>query len=136
MRKAISILFTLIVLLQAGYQGIVYAYYVVNKAYIAETLCENKEIPEVRCDGKCHLRKMIDIKEKVQQQDNAPEQAPVPNLSEIKTPLLFLEVINATPPLEIAFSLPVEDKILAYWYNFHYQYHPTTEIFNPPRQLV
>jgi hypothetical protein len=33
--------------------------YILNKAYIAQTLCENKEKPELQCEGKCHLAKEI-----------------------------------------------------------------------------
>jgi hypothetical protein len=35
------------------------AEYALNKAYIAQTLCENKSKPELRCEGKCHLAKAI-----------------------------------------------------------------------------
>jgi hypothetical protein len=33
--------------------------YTLNKAYIAQTLCENKNKPELQCEGKCHLAKEI-----------------------------------------------------------------------------
>ncbi|MDZ7402920.1 MAG: hypothetical protein ONB41_02270 [candidate division KSB1 bacterium] len=33
--------------------------YMLNKAYIAQTLCENKNKPELQCEGKCHLAKEI-----------------------------------------------------------------------------
>jgi hypothetical protein len=35
------------------------AEYALNKAYIAQTLCENKGRPELGCEGKCHLAKAI-----------------------------------------------------------------------------
>lgn len=36
-----------------------YLDYAINKDYIAEELCENKEKPELQCDGKCHLAKEV-----------------------------------------------------------------------------
>lgn len=33
--------------------------YIVNYDYIVNVLCENKEQPELQCDGKCYLSKML-----------------------------------------------------------------------------
>lgn len=33
--------------------------YLVNYDYIVETLCENKDRPEMNCNGKCHLSKEL-----------------------------------------------------------------------------
>ena len=33
--------------------------YQVNRAYFAEVLCVNKDKPELKCNGKCHLKKQI-----------------------------------------------------------------------------
>lgn len=33
--------------------------YVLNYEYIATELCENKEEPELQCNGKCHLMKEL-----------------------------------------------------------------------------
>ena len=33
--------------------------YVVNYDYIVNTLCENKDKPEMHCNGKCHLSKEL-----------------------------------------------------------------------------
>lgn len=37
----------------------VFAYYELNKAYIAKNLCENKSRPELNCCGKCYLNKQL-----------------------------------------------------------------------------
>lgn len=34
--------------------------YQLNKAFIAATLCENRDRPLINCHGKCHLSKQID----------------------------------------------------------------------------
>jgi hypothetical protein len=33
--------------------------YIINYDYIAKELCENKEKPELHCNGKCHLAKEL-----------------------------------------------------------------------------
>jgi hypothetical protein len=33
--------------------------YAINQDYIAEFLCINKDKPELKCNGKCHLKKEI-----------------------------------------------------------------------------
>lgn len=33
--------------------------YIVNYDYIVNVLCENKDEPELQCDGKCYLSKML-----------------------------------------------------------------------------
>lgn len=38
-----------------------YIEYVVEYDYISTTLCENKDKPEVKCKGKCHLYKQVKI---------------------------------------------------------------------------
>lgn len=37
----------------------VFAWYELNKAYIAKNLCENKSHPELKCCGKCYLAKQL-----------------------------------------------------------------------------
>lgn len=46
--------------------------YMVNYEYIANELCENKDKPELKCNGKCHLKKelaKVSEEEKPQSQD-------------------------------------------------------------------
>ena len=38
--------------------------YLVNKDYIAQFLCVNKDKPEMACGGKCHLMKELEKEEK------------------------------------------------------------------------
>lgn len=35
------------------------AEYIINYDYIATNLCENKNRPQLQCDGKCYLTKML-----------------------------------------------------------------------------
>jgi hypothetical protein len=38
--------------------SITYIYYNVDTAGFIEALCENKDKPELQCNGKCHLKKI------------------------------------------------------------------------------
>lgn len=44
--------------------------YVVNYDYIVNVLCENKDKPEMHCDGKCYLAKLL--AEESEQSDKNP----------------------------------------------------------------
>lgn len=42
-----------------SFKSVVTFNYLVNKAEIIEQFCENKEKPQLQCNGKCHLAKQI-----------------------------------------------------------------------------
>ena len=44
----------------------------INKEYIAENLCENKDKPILKCDGKCHLAKQLKEKSKEEKEPSKP----------------------------------------------------------------
>lgn len=43
--------------------------YIANYDYIANVLCENKDKPELKCDGKCYLSQML-AEESKQSEEN------------------------------------------------------------------
>ena len=63
--------------------------YVINYKYIATQLCENRSLPELACNGKCHLKKEL---AKVAEND-------VPSTDKknhkIEIPLLYLEAVTS-----------------------------------------
>ena len=64
------------------------AMYIVNYDYIANVLCENKDIPEMKCNGKCYLSKMI-ARDREQNKEN-PFETSVLKVDQI--PILVLEL--------------------------------------------
>lgn len=50
-------------------------YWKVNQAYITQTLCENKNKPQMHCDGKCYLYKQLKKAEE-NQKSNLPNSIP------------------------------------------------------------
>ena len=54
-----------------------YIDYAFNKDYIAENLCENKEKPKLKCEGKCHLKKEVEkIANELGESENESQKSP------------------------------------------------------------
>ena len=56
--------------------------YVVNYKHISQDLCENKDKPEMHCNGKCHLKKEIKKVMGDEHPDNKKTTLPVLKLKE------------------------------------------------------
>ncbi len=64
------------------------AYFQLNIDYIIETYCVNKKVPELKCNGKCHLTKQLTVTP-----TNSTNRAAVFNtISEAFYPLYFQDV--------------------------------------------
>jgi hypothetical protein len=72
----------------------VVAYYECNKAYISRFYCENKSRPELKCCGKCYLRKQL---KKIDEADQKGK-----GISEILSKFQMPPYL-APEPLQIAF---------------------------------
>jgi hypothetical protein len=63
--KKLKKLFTILLFVSFAARPIYYAgyatYFQLNLEYIIETYCVNKEKPKLKCDGKCHLSKQLQI---------------------------------------------------------------------------
>ncbi len=59
MRRIILYLLVFATLLPSVSQWGVIAYYHANKDYIARVLCQNRDKPQLHCDGKCYLAKKL-----------------------------------------------------------------------------
>lgn len=65
-----------------------------NQSYIASVLCENKNKPEMHCNGRCHLKKELD--RDAQQDKNT-------NTGKDKYEVMFIDALqsfSATPPAD------------------------------------
>lgn len=70
MKRFITYLFLGAFLLHAASRMIVYFNFWLNQEFIAENLCENREKPQMECNGMCHLKKELDKDDERKQQDN------------------------------------------------------------------
>ena len=94
--------------------------YVINYDYISKVLCINKDKPELRCNGKCHLMK------KIEQQQESDFNSLRVNMEEY--PVDFISLLNFSEnSLEIAIKRKDTFSYKQYYY-FTFQ----QEIFHPP----
>ncbi|MFN8323352.1 MAG: hypothetical protein U0T74_11895 [Chitinophagales bacterium] len=59
MKKVISIFLTIVILSQVFVNVGIGVYYHLNKAYISQRLCENRNNPKLHCNGHCYLSKQL-----------------------------------------------------------------------------
>ncbi len=59
MRHAVIIILLLSLSFQSPVKLGIVAWYQVNKQYVATVLCENKAKPQLKCNGKCYLKKQL-----------------------------------------------------------------------------
>ncbi len=69
----------------------------VNREYIAENLCEKKEIEDNCCKGSCHLEKELVKIEKEDNNSPANKQEPIKEKSENDS--FFISVLHKNPLL-------------------------------------
>lgn len=68
MKFSVSIFLSIILLSNSLRVSVVYGWYVLDVKSFAEQLCENKEKPQLQCNGKCYLTKIS--KETTKDSDN------------------------------------------------------------------
>lgn len=67
MKRVIIPILILLMLAQTFSQWLIVLDYQINKDYIARVLCENKNRPKLKCNGKCQMMKKLAEEEKQQQ---------------------------------------------------------------------
>ena len=65
----VAIILFVLLGLQSFYPLAIYTYYYGNKTYVASVLCENKDNPQLQCNGTCFLKKQLKKAEEKQGQD-------------------------------------------------------------------
>lgn len=103
----------------------VVAWYELNKDYVAEVLCINKDKPELECNGKCYLNKQLKKADALTNDDNK------------NTPQKYKEIEVLTFLLSDYIQLP-RSIILVNDVKHHIAYTRSlgianvTDIFHPP----
>ncbi len=64
----LSIALSILILFSSFRVTITYAYYELDPIGFIERLCENKDTPELQCNGKCHLKKVAENNSENQQE--------------------------------------------------------------------
>lgn len=101
----------------------VYAYYYLDTSDFIERLCENREKPELQCNGQCFLSKML-------QEDSKEEAPPLPDVTWSRLDFLpeFTENTSFTSLPEGTVSYPYRNAL--------YLYLPVLFQFRPPPPLL
>ncbi len=119
MKRFLASFFTTLYLLAMIKPALPVIEFYLNQDFIAEFLCINRDKPELQCNGKCHLSKMIES-----ETDN--EQAPTIDLREYPVALLNFKILEDT------FKNSAE-VVLETSYNSDYSYLYFTSLLRPPR---
>ena len=87
-RSYIILLLMLVLATQVLHKAAFIAYFKINRAYIIQQHCVNKSKPELKCDGKCHLKKYL--AQSSLEEDVPEENEPVPSFPGLE----FLKNVN------------------------------------------
>ena len=120
-RLTISILFMVFTLTSSLKIAGTFGYYALFTDDFVERFCENKERPELNCDGKCYLAKML-------LQESKDDTPPI-NIDLLKNEtVLFLE-----KSITFDFIGDRESDLANYGYTNHYHFRFLQEDIQPPR---
>jgi hypothetical protein len=106
MRKQLITVFLMMIwLCQLSGRYLVMFEYYLNKAYITEKFCVNKDKPKLQCNGQCHLRKQINEEEK---RDQSNPERRADNKSEVFYDASFYvnDITPAYATISVAYNNP------------------------------
>lgn len=101
----------------------IYAGFEINQTYIVTELCENRDAPEMHCNGQCYLSKKLkqaEEKEKQQERTSQKHHFQEAFLTEkivVEAPVQFVKSFSTR---ELVFLLP----------------QPSFVIFHPPKSIA
>lgn len=101
-------------------------YYQVNKDYIARNLCENKDKPQMKCCGKCYLKKQLKKLDENDESSRAPQVKIEKN--EIVTFILPQSIYFTEHRIIVATSV-----LNPFVLHLHDSLYPSS-VFHPPSQ--
>ncbi|MGY0038200.1 hypothetical protein [Pedobacter sp. NJ-S-72] len=127
MRKSVCILLFLIIASQSFNKLWVTVSFKMNERYISSVLCENKNRPEMHCNGRCIL-----VKKLKQAEENEQKQR---NQNQENTNVLFFCKLNRLKVTEFLLAVKIDS-----FNRFYLDFKPSAfhnDIFKPPQgQLV
>jgi hypothetical protein len=97
--------------------------YYINYDYIVDVLCENKDKPVLKCNGKCHL-----TKELKKANDGIAPKENIPPLNMKEYPVAFINNYNSINA--IFYNTKTTQNFTKYNLEYYFQY--LSEILKPP----
>ena len=123
MRNALVYLLLVATLLPTVSQWGTIAYYQTNKEYIARVLCENRDKPDLHCDGKCYLAKKLKAQQDRQDKETTERVQNMPTLSLFCNDLADFGFASASEP---------EQTKAVFMYLLAPYFAPLSPVFQPP----
>lgn len=121
MKTGLHIILLITVLVSIFHKTLIIGSFYLRKAYIIEYLCENRQKPELHCDGKCYLKKQINASETAK--NNIPS---FPVLDENVT--FYYELVD-----KFVFLTPIiNHRSVFLRYQIPQTESPLSDIFRPP----
>ena len=105
MRTVIVYIWLITTILPTFSQWGTIAYYQINKAYITRVLCENRDKPQLHCNGKCYLAKKLKAQQEKQDKQTSDRVQNIPALQLFASPITSFEffVTVFSPGQELSF---------------------------------
>lgn len=125
MRKLLLFSWLFAVLLPTFSQWGTIAYFQLNKEYIARVLCENRDRPELHCDGKCYLAQRLKTQQEKQDQQTTERVQNTPVLQLYTQPFIQFDF----QPLRTVLRTKT-----AFLYHLLIYSAPLADLLHPPRQ--
>jgi len=132
-RQTTSLLFLLLFCSKFIYVGYWLIEFHINQEEIIKTECENKNRPELNCNGKCYLAKKLlkaesDLSEKKNKQTES-----VSHLKSLESLVLF----NIQEKFFLSFSINImQDGVADFHYQNTYAFLSTQKVFHPPCTIL
>ena len=95
MRTGIVYIWLITIILPTFSQWGTVAYYQINKEYITKVLCENRDKPQLHCDGHCFLAKKLKAQEEKLDQQTSKQVQSIPTLELFAYPFTSFEFAPA-----------------------------------------
>lgn len=96
-------------------------YYALNVNEIIEKYCVNKDIPELQCNGQCHLAKQLKISTTTEETQN------ISFVSDIVFTILYYQAIDIPH-----FTSPFYNNVIPTTKQYTYSYLHSKNVFHPP----
>jgi hypothetical protein len=70
------------------------AYYQINKEYITRVLCQNRDKPQLHCDGHCYLAKKLKAQQEKEDRQTSERVQNLPALQLFASPLASFQFLS------------------------------------------
>lgn len=100
------------------------AYFHLNRDYIAKVLCENRQRPELKCNGKCYLAR------KLKEQEDNKDKETTSQIQNLPVLQLFAQPVTAFKFSSDLFHLKEKSE---FFYQLTVYLSPVSRLLRPPR---